>query len=148
MFSDRKGNRQKPPQTKLSRQKTPDKNPREQLRENLYRGILSGFFVLGLLKVGGPSCVTYFWGVPGCVTKCDRGRGLKLAKNSVTYFMGGPHGYVRGERSRGRQRKRWMDNVREDLYERRIQLSMTYGKTKNREVWRNIIRTSRLFFRP
>ena len=30
------------------------------------------------------------WGVPGCVTKCDRGMGSKLAKNSVTYFMHGP----------------------------------------------------------
>ena len=29
-------------------------------------------------------------GVPGCVTKCDMGRGSKLAKNSVTYFMDGP----------------------------------------------------------
>ena len=30
-------------------------------------------------------------GVPGCVTKCDRGEGgSKLAKNSVTYFMDGP----------------------------------------------------------
>jgi len=27
------------------------------------------------------------------------------------------HGHVRGERSRGRQRKRWVDNVREDLEE-------------------------------
>ena len=34
--------------------------------------------------------MTYFRGVPGCVTKCDRGRGSKLAKNSVTYFMDGP----------------------------------------------------------
>ena len=25
------------------------------------------------------------------------------------------HGHVRGERSRGRQRKRWMNNVRKDL---------------------------------
>jgi len=75
MYSDRKGNGQKPPRIKPSRQKTPwqkpsDKNPREQLRENLYRGLLSGFLVLGLLKIGGPRCVTYFWGVPGCVTKC------------------------------------------------------------------------------
>src|SRR6218665_1933950 len=31
------------------------------------------------------------------------------------------HGHVRGERSRGKQRKRWMDNVREDLEERGIQ---------------------------
>jgi len=31
-------------------------------------------------------------GVQGCVTKCDRGGGLKLAKNSLTYFMDGPLG--------------------------------------------------------
>ena len=36
--------------------------------------------------------MTYFRGVPGCVTKCDRGRGSKLPKNSVTYFMDGPLG--------------------------------------------------------
>jgi len=37
-----------------------------------------------------------------------------------------------------------MDSVREDLEERHVglQLSTAYGKTKNREVWRNIIRTS------
>src|SRR6218665_2971976 len=52
------------------------------------------------------------------------------------------HRHVIGERSRGRQRKKWMDNVREDLDDRDIQLSTTYGKTKNREVWRNIIRVS------
>jgi len=36
---------------------------------------LSGIFVLGLLKIGGGGsrCVTYFRGVPGFVTKCDRG---------------------------------------------------------------------------
>ena len=52
------------------------------------------------------------------------------------------HGHVRGARSSGRQNKRWMYNVREDLEERDIQLSTAYGKTKNREVWRNIIRAS------
>jgi len=51
-------------------------------------------------------------------------------------------GHVRGERSRGRQRKRWMDNVREDLQERDIQLSTTNGKTKKRQVLSNIIRAS------
>src|SRR6218665_463981 len=35
-----------------------------------------------------------------------------------------------------------MDNVREDLEERGIQLSTAYGKTKDREVWRSIIRAS------
>jgi len=35
--------------------------------------------------------VTYFGGIPGCVTKCDRGYvWSKLAKNSVTYFLDGP----------------------------------------------------------
>ena len=52
------------------------------------------------------------------------------------------HGHVRGEISRGRQRKRWMDNVRVDLEEIHIHLSIAYGETKNREVWRNIIRAS------
>src|SRR6218665_2592188 len=54
--------------------------------------LLSGIFVLGLLKIGGPRCVTYFWGVPRWVTQCDRGRGSKLAKNSMTCFMDGPDG--------------------------------------------------------
>src|SRR6218665_2742160 len=99
MYSDRRGNGQKPPRTKPSRQKTPtqkapDKRPREQLRENLYRGLLAGIVVLGLLKIGGGSemCDVLLGGVPGCVTKCDRGRGSKLAKNSVTCFMDGPQG--------------------------------------------------------
>src|SRR6218665_269440 len=35
--------------------------------------------------------MTYFRGVPGCVTKCDRGRGVKIGQNSVTYFMDGPY---------------------------------------------------------
>src|SRR6218665_3749021 len=76
-------------QTKAPRTKAPDKGPREQLRENLYRGLLSGFFVLGLLKIGGSDMCDVLLGVPVCVTKCDRGRGSKLAKNSVTYFMDG-----------------------------------------------------------
>ena len=71
-------------------QNLPDKRPTEQLRENLYRGILSGFFVLGLLNIGGPEMCDVLLGVPGCLTKCDRGRGSKLAKNSLTYFMDGP----------------------------------------------------------
>ena len=35
--------------------------------------------------------MTYFRGVPGCVTG---GGGKKLAKNSVTYFMDGPIGLI------------------------------------------------------
>ena len=49
--------------------KTPDKNPCEQLRENLYRGLLSGFFVLGLLKIGGVEMCDVLW---GCSGMCDK----------------------------------------------------------------------------
>src|SRR6218665_3982304 len=31
-----------------------------------------------LLRIGWPRCVTYFRGVPRCVTKCDSGRGVKI----------------------------------------------------------------------
>ena len=54
-YSDRRGNGQKLPRTKPSREKaynkTPEQKPREPLREILYRGYLSGLFVL--LKIGG-----------------------------------------------------------------------------------------------
>src|SRR6218665_116614 len=68
--------------------KNPEQKPREPLREILYKGFLSGLFVLLIIE-GGSRCVTYFRGVPRCVTKCDRGAS-KLVKNSVTYFMDGP----------------------------------------------------------
>lgn len=41
-------------------------------------------------------------------------------------------GHVIEERSRGRQRKRWVNNVRDDLDETDMQLSTAYEKTKNR----------------
>src|SRR6218665_629435 len=102
MYSDRRGYGQKPPRKNLPDKRPPDKSPREQFRENLLRRLLSGFFVLDLLKIGGggPRCVTYFRGSREHVTsrlhifilflKCDRGTGSKLAKNSATYFMDGP----------------------------------------------------------
>src|SRR6218665_1592472 len=94
MYSDRIGTDKNHPGQNLPDKrppdKTPDKSPREQLRENVYRRLLSGFFVLRLLKIGGSEMCDVLLGVPGCVTKCDRGRGPKLAKNSVTYFMDGP----------------------------------------------------------
>jgi len=31
-----------------------------------------------LLKIGGPRVVTYFRGIQRCVTKCDRGEGVKI----------------------------------------------------------------------
>jgi len=83
MYSDRRGNGQKPPRTK-----PPGQKPREQLRENLYMGLLSGFFVLGLLKIGGFRDVWRTFGGPRDVWQSVTG-GSKLAKNSVTYFMDG-----------------------------------------------------------
>src|SRR6218665_2285620 len=91
MYFDRRGNGQKPPRTKPFRQKTPGQNPREQLTENLYKGLLSGFFTRPTKnRAGGPRCVTYILG--GGLGMCDRGEGSrvsKLAKNSVTYFNDG-----------------------------------------------------------
>src|SRR6218665_2398040 len=86
MYSDRKGNGQRLPRTKPSRQKPPGTFEREFVQGAFVRD-----FVLGLIKMGSPRCVTYFWGSRGCVTKCDKGGGgSKLAKNSVTHFMDGP----------------------------------------------------------
>jgi len=48
----------------------------------------------------------------------------------------------KGKRSRGRQRKTWMDNFREDLKERNIDLTRIGEATRNREVWRNLVRAS------
>jgi len=43
------------------------------------------------------------------------------------------HGHVEGKRNRGRQRKTWMDNVREDLKEKNIDLTPGIGEaTRNR----------------
>src|SRR6218665_878296 len=85
MYCDRRGTDKNHPGQNLPDKgpltKPPDKIPREQLRENLYRGLLSGYFVLGLLKIGGFRDVTYFW-VSG---KCDRGRRGKNWPKNVLY---------------------------------------------------------------
>src|SRR6218665_316381 len=94
MHSDRRGTDKKNPKQNLpdKRQNLRTKPPCEQLRENLYRGLLSWFFVL-VLKVGeGVRDLrrTFLGWFPGCVTRCGRGWGVKIGKkNSVTYFMDG-----------------------------------------------------------
>ena len=50
------------------------------------------------------------------------------------------HGHVEGKRSRGRQKKTWMDNVREDLKEKNLDLTRIGEATRNREVWRSHVR--------
>src|SRR6218665_399782 len=66
--------------------------PRKIKRELVQRAFVQVFCTRPTKNRGrGPRCVTYFLEeVPGCVTKCDRGGGSKLAQNSVTYFMDGP----------------------------------------------------------
>src|SRR6218665_4161751 len=95
MYSDRRGYGQNPPpdktfQTKDPRTKAPDKKPGEQLRENLYRGLLSGSFVLGLLKMGRSEMYDVFSGVPRCVTKCDRWRGENWPKIALRTLWTAP----------------------------------------------------------
>ena len=69
----------------------PRQNPPRTIEiEFIYWTFVRDFCTRLTKNRGGPRCVTYFVGVPGCVTKCYRGRGSKLAKNSVTYFMDGP----------------------------------------------------------
>src|SRR6218665_354139 len=59
MYSDRRGTDKSHPGQNLPDKRPPDKpqikNPREQLRENLYRGLLSGFFRTRPTKNGGRS---------------------------------------------------------------------------------------------
>ena len=74
MYSDRRGKQIKTTpnktfQTKDPLTKPPDKNLREQLRQNLYKGLLFGFFVLGLLKIGGSEMCDVLSGGSGM---CDK----------------------------------------------------------------------------
>src|SRR6218665_3769837 len=74
-YSDRRGNGEKLPRTKPSRQ-----NPRTKTPRTIERDFCTGGFVRTLCTTknrGGPRCVTYFKGG---------------VKNSATYFMDGPQG--------------------------------------------------------
>jgi len=87
-----KGNRQKAPRTKPSGQKTKPrtKTPTNNWERICTGGFCQGFFVLGLLKIGGSEMCDVLLGGPGMCDKVRQGRGSKVAKNSVTYFMDGP----------------------------------------------------------
>jgi len=61
-----------------------DKSPREQLRENLYRELLSGIFVLGLLKIGGPGMCDKVW----------EGEGVKIGQKKRDVLYGRPPGAI------------------------------------------------------
>ena len=78
----------------------------------------------------------------------------KIRKRRLRWFghvrrMGGErlpnaalHGHVSGERSRGRPRKTWMDNIKEDLREKGTDLAEIGETIRNREVWRSFVKAS------
>ena len=72
MYSDRRGTEKttldQTFQTKDSLTTPPEKNPSKQLGENFYKGLLTGFFVLGLLKIWGSEMCDALSGGPGM---CD-----------------------------------------------------------------------------
>src|SRR6476661_7474316 len=51
-------------------------------------------------------------------------------------------GQVHGKISRGRPRKRWIDNVKEDVTTMGISLVEAFRLTQNREGWRSFVRLS------
>jgi len=52
------------------------------------------------------------------------------------------HGRFHGQRSRGRPRKRWMDNVREDYERAGLTLTQAVREAHNRVKWRSVWKLS------
>ena len=80
MYCDRRGNGQKPTRTNLPDKRPPDKTPGQNPLRTIKIEFVQGAFVRDFCirptkNGGGPRYVTYFRGVPGCVTKCDREEG-------------------------------------------------------------------------
>src|SRR6218665_1315408 len=85
MYSDRRGYGQKPPRTKPSRQKTLGQKPWRTIEREFVQWAFVRIFVLGLLKIGGSEMCDILLGVPGCVTKCDRGVKIGQKYRDVLY---------------------------------------------------------------
>jgi hypothetical protein len=78
----------------------------------------------------------------------------KIQKRRLTWFghvermdsrrlpIAALHGHVEGERSRGRQRKTWMDNVKEDLKSKGTDLTVVGEAIRDRTLWKKFIRAS------
>jgi len=49
------------------------------------------------------------------------------------------YGHVRGQRRRGRQKKRWMDMIKEDCNEMDVKLYDATQLTQNRAMWRTCV---------
>ena len=52
------------------------------------------------------------------------------------------YGHVEGTRSRGRQTKTWMDNVKEDLRAQDMDMRDAVDKTRDRAIWRRHVEAS------
>jgi len=52
------------------------------------------------------------------------------------------YSYVEGTRSRGRQRKKWINNVKEDLDFHRMDLQAAINMIRNQEQWRRLAKSS------
>src|SRR6218665_2253064 len=82
MHSDRRRNGQNsstPDKTFQTKDKTPGQKPPRTIEREFVQRTFVRVFVLGLLKMGGPRCVTYFWG--SCdVRNRNRNRNLKTSK--------------------------------------------------------------------
>src|SRR6218665_3472246 len=96
MYSDQKGVRTKTTpdktfQTKDPRTKAPGQKPSRTIeREFVQRAFVRIFCTRPTKNRGGPKCVTYFWGVPGYVMKCGRGRGVKIVQKWRDVLYGRP----------------------------------------------------------
>ena len=49
---------------------------------------------------------------------------------------------VEGTRSRGRQPKKWIDNVKEDLAAQGMNIKEAVDNSRNRRIWRSLIEAS------
>src|SRR6218665_3467718 len=49
------------------------------------------------------------------------------------------YGQVEGTRSRGRQPKKWMDNVKEDLAAQGMNIREAGDKSRSRRIWRSLV---------
>ena len=54
----------------------------------------------------------------------------------------GLYGQVKGTRSTGRQPKKWMDNVKEDLTAQGMNMREAVDTSRNRRIWRSLVEAS------
>src|SRR6218665_438327 len=80
------------------------------------------------------------------VTLVDKIRKRRLTRFGHVTRMGGNRlpvvalcGQVEGTRSRGRQTKKWIDNVKEDLTAQGMNTREAVDNSRNRRIWRSLV---------